>query len=298
MIQARESTGDQDLSYEQLYNYYGFSRQGFHQAVKRYKIRKALIEGLKVKVLAYRNKVDAYAGSRSLFYNLNIKEIDLIGVNKFEQIMQQAGLTLCAVKTRIVTTRSCPRSKYYKNEISGLTINGINQVIVGDLTYVYIDKKLYYLFCLFDLYSGRMVGAFGGLRMRAIEATQALLQAIKLRTAKSLAGCIHHTDGGSQYFSNMYMDLNANMTKSVAQSCLENGYAEQRNGLIKLHFMPLINGRNEKNFVNGIQFIKDTYNNRKQEGLGWLSPIKFEEKWGQVSAENRPQVELYDFSQV
>ena len=298
MILARESMGDLGLTYEQLYKYYGYTRQGFHQALHRLRKIEAVIEEIKVSVCAYRNKTDVYAGSRSLFYNLDIKEIHLIGVNKFERLMQRAGLTLCRVKTRIITTRSCPKSKHFKNEINGLTINGINQVIVGDLTYVYIDNRLYYLFCLFDLYSGRMVGAFGGLRMRAIEAAQALNQVIELRTIKSLAGCIHHTDGGSQYFSNMYLALNAKMTKSVAQSCLENGYAEQRNGLIKIHFMPLINGRNEKNFINGIEFIKNTYNNIKQEGLGWLSPIEFEEKWEKLSIETRPKLKLYDFNKI
>ena len=62
--------------------------------------------------------------------------------------------------------------------------------------------------------------------------------------------------------------------------------------------MPLINGRNEKNFINGIEFIKNTYNNIKQEGLGWLSPIEFEEKWEKLSIETRPKLKLYDFNKI
>ena len=279
-----------------IFDFNNITRQGYHQSLLRSKNTSNKFEQIRPLIMDYRATKNAYSGSETLFYNLDVKDKINVGVNKFAKMMVAADLVLKVVRTKIVTTRTSSRSSMYTNKLNGLKINGINQVVVGDLTYVYIDNRLYYLFTLFDLYSGNMVGAHGGSRMRGLEAVKALDQLIALRGKKVLTDCIHHTDGGSQYFSNIYLNTNKMMTKSVAKTCLENGYAEQRNGLIKAHFMPLINGRNEANFQKGIAHIKDLYNSTRQKHLGWLSPLEFEEKWAKVSADHRPQMELYDFT--
>jgi putative transposase len=264
---------------EQIYTYYGKSRQGYFQAVAREKKRNIMMEAVECQVNRYRSTKDANAGSRTLYYNLNIKEQYNVGANKFEKLMSAHGLILRPVSTKIVTTQASSRSKKYSNLIAGLTLNNINQVVVGDLTYVYKDGQRYFVFSLFDLYSAMMVGIYGGKRMRALEGIKPLEQLIKLRGTEAIKCCIHHTDGGSQYFSNRYMDLLnfAKMRISVSGNCLDNGYAEQRNSMIKHHFLPLKRGRNEIEFNKGLVEIQYEYNtNRKQNKLGWRSPVEFE----------------------
>jgi len=294
---AIDTMNDSLLTRQAIYDYCQISRQGFFSAVKSRNEYFELIEKIKPKVSTHRATVDAYAGSRTLFNELSIKSEFGIGVSKFEQIMSKEMMTLVRVKTRIITTKSCQRSKDYTNLINGMTVRELNKVIVGDLTYVYLDNRLYYVFSLFDIYSGKLVGCYGSSRMRAVDAAQAFDQYKKLIKHDTFKGTIHHTDGGSQYFSNLYLDLvmSNKMQISVASSCLENGYAEQRNGLLKKHFLPLITGRDEKLFQQGIEHIVSLYNNRKQESLGWLSPLEFEEKWKGVDIELRPVKQLYNF---
>lgn len=268
------------ISMEQVYRFIGASRQACAQSINRRKKEETLMSGISMEVNKYRKLHDAYAGSRSLYYNLAIKRKYNLGVNKFENLLSSYGLTLSRVEAKIVTTRSSPRSWHYDNLVNGLTINNINRVIVGDLTYVLKDSQRYFVFSLFDLYSAMMVGIYGGLRMRTTEAIIPLEQCITLRGKEKIKGCIHHTDGGSQYFSNLYMDKtnSLEMLTSVAKNCLENGYAEQRNGMIKEHFIPLKRGRNEVEFNKGLQEIKMDYNyERKQENLDWKSPVEFEQ---------------------
>jgi transposase InsO family protein len=280
-----------------MYSYFGISRQGFIKGIHRLEEEINLIKAVEKEVKKYRLTNDARAGSRSLYYNLDVSNKYKIGINKFENLLSRYELTLRTIRIKIVTTQSCDRSKKYKNLANGLEISNINQIIVGDLTYINIEGLRYYVFSLFDVMSARLVGIYGGQRMRAIEACEALKAFIFLRKKRNIKRCIHHTDGGSQYFSDMYLAIlkACGIQISVARSCLENGYAEQRNGMIKMHYLGLKRGRNETELNKSLQEIKELYNNRKQQGLGWKSPIEFEDKL-KVSKKNERKL-LFKFTE-
>ncbi|MBK8701407.1 MAG: transposase family protein [Saprospiraceae bacterium] len=156
--------------------------------------------------------------------------------------MSSHEMTLLPLRIRVVTTKSDHQSWNYPNRISGLKINMINKVVAGDLTYVYLGLSLYYVFSLIDLYSNRVVGIQIGERMRSEDAKKALEGWVRLRGEKELINCIHHTDGGSQYFSVLYLEAlsDVKVVSSVAGTCLENGHAEKWNGLFKYHFIPTV----------------------------------------------------------
>jgi transposase InsO family protein len=229
---------------------------------------------------------------------LGIKSKFGIGVNKFEEMMSVNGLALPPLSTRVVTTKSSMQSWNYRNLVNGLFINNINQVVVGDLTYLSIFGKRYFLFCLTDLYSARIVGIGFGPNMRAQDAKKAMDEWVKLRKKNNLNGCIHHTDGGSQYFSALYLESLRDLGVSVscAENCLMNGYAEQKNGLIKHHLMPTVRDLDGDVLYREIKRIIKVYNyERKQEGLGWQSPVEYEEKISGMK--ERPERILHKFNQ-
>ena len=264
---------------ERFYQYVGITRQGFHKRCKKQKQEEEMMSLIIVLVDNYRRTKDRRAGSRSLFFNLGIKDKFDLGVTKFEELMSAYGLTLLPLSIRIITTKSSLQSWNYSNLIKGKKITRINEVIVGDIAYVNMGSKRYYLFCLTDLYSYRIVGCYISDRMRSIDAKVALKMVVKLRGSAQLAHCIHHTDGGSQYFSKDYMaELNKHhFIVSVAGNCLENGYAEQRNGLLKNHLIPTMQVSNLSNLRRQLTQKIHYYNQyRKQESLGWLSPVEFE----------------------
>lgn len=299
MRRLRDKREESGLRMEALYGWLGITRQGFFQASAREAAEAAMMSQVEGMARQYRKEKDRRAGSRSLFYNLGIKGLYGIGVTKFEQLMSAYGLTLAPLRVRVVTTRSVKQSWNYDNLLDGLELGGINQAVAGDLTYLYIGSSLFYLFSLMDLYSSRIVGMWASDRQRAIDAREALYAWAELRGPGSLAGCIHHTDGGSQYFSEAYLEALSGLEAltSVAQSCLENGYAEQLNGLVKNHFIPTASAQALGRLRIEIARIQHFHDfERKQEGLGWRTPAEFEAHVAGLAEEDRPKKRLHRFS--
>jgi len=297
-MRLRDQRRQTGLIMEALYGYLGITRQGFYQGLHRQASQRELMQEVEVQARQYRAEKDRRAGSRSLFYNLDIKGQFGIGVTKFESLMSNYGLTLAPLRIRVVTTKSVLQSWNYDNLINGRAINGINQVVAGDLTYVSMGAFRYYLFGLTDVYSARSVGLWASDRMRAEDAKKALDAWITLRGKDNIKGCIHHSDGGSQYFSDLYQkQLNDHFILiSVAQNCLENGFAEQRNGLFKHHLIPTMSIRYLKGFQAGLKGIDYFYNyQRKQQGLGWRTPVEYEHYIERLDQADRPVKILHDF---
>ncbi|MBT8218299.1 MAG: DDE-type integrase/transposase/recombinase [Bacteroidia bacterium] len=283
---------------ERFYDYYNITRQGFAKASKKLNEELRMMNLISQSIRDYRLYSDRRAGSRSLFYNLNIKAIYGMGVTRFERLMSKYGLTLLPIRTRVITTKSCLRSWNYPNLCNSLKINGINQLVVGDLTYISIGKNRYFMFCLTDVFSARIVGFCISNRMRSKEAFAAFNMWVKLRGLDNICNCIHHTDGGSQYFSTRYVKamVDADLQISVAKSCLENGYAEQKNGVIKNHLIPTLRCSSTTGIRKAIHRMVDFYNhNRKQPQLGWKSPIQFESELS--NQQTHGQLVLHDHEQ-
>ena len=79
---------------------------------------------------------------------------------------------------------------------------------------------------------------------------------------------------------------------SVAKTCIENGYAEQRNGLIKHHLLPTVRMKNGVGLSREIKRIFNFYNEeRKQQALGWKSPKEYEQQIAQQ--DHREQKQLH-----
>lgn len=281
---------------EDFYRLLGISRQGFYKNLRVQEARGLLLSNIKRDVLAYRVN-DCRAGSINLFHNLDIKSRYNIGITKFSGILTSLGLSLQPLRVRMITTQSCARSRLYPNLLNGLIINNHGQVIVGDLTYVLRNNLRYYVFSLFDVYSARMVGIWGSDRMRAEDAVPALMQWISLRGEQNVAQSIHHTDGGGQYFSNLYLGyiLPLNVRVSVAQNCLQNGYAEQRNGLLKHHLFTY-GYADLEGFRSELKAIEVFYNyKRKQKQLGWRTPAAYEQYLDSLPETQRRELLLHRF---
>lgn len=263
-----------------FYSYVGISRQAHQQWRVSYASKQEMMSSMKNDITEYRSSIDFRAGSRSCFYNLDIKKRYDVGVNKFENLVAEMGMTLPIVKVRIITTKSSVLSRPYINLISGLTITGINQVIVGDITYLWHLGVRYYFFSYIDIFSGRVVGWAISTNMKADRALEAMMMVVECRAKENIVKMIHHTDGGGQYYSRLFMAManELGLRMSKAKNCLENGYAEQFNSYLKYHLMPLLKSRSLGGIKRELKSIIDSYNNRAQEKLDWLSPIEFENR--------------------
>ena len=191
------------------------------------------------------------------------------------------------------------KSKEYTNLSNGLVINGPNQLIVGDITYVKGEKEQYYVFILTDVYHGLIVGLSIGKQMTAKVALEALEQLFKLRGEKEFPNLIHHTDGGGQYFSKIYLArlAKAKIKVSVAGNCRENGHAERENSIVKNDYLCFLDTSSEAAAKRSCAKVKLLVNTeRSQKALGYKTAETYEKMILKMEEKDRPKKQLHNFA--
>lgn len=292
---------DQEKGYsmESLFREIGYSRQGLTQQKIRDE-RTAQLESEVGQLVKDLRKSHPRMGSRIMYYTLRNRGVELnIGITKFEQMLSQMQLTVARVKKSYPKTSDGKGKKDYANLLNGMTINDINKVAVGDITYYKVDGKWHYIFTLKDLYSQRFLGIYPATSLDAKNALHCLEQAIQQRGSTSLQGCIHHTDNGSQYEATVYIQKlqNLKMDISRAENCLENGSAEQLNNIIKnmyLHPWGITTFSGLQQACKKIIHLNNIERSISQ--LGGLSPVMFEKSIKAIPLEQRKIKILHDFS--
>lgn len=278
-----------------LYEVSNISRQGYFQSLKRERHWEAFYERLGELVVDFREEHKAM-GSRALFYNLKVEGI---GINKFENFMSSAGLTLQVKRRWIRTTDSRGGGPVFPNLTYGLKLDNINQLVVGDITYFITKQAVYYITMLTDAYSMRIIGYRASDNMMATNNYLVLQQLFRLRGQRQFPGMIHHTDKGSQYRSTRYLRTlqNAGIEISMAKNCLENPYAERINGIIKNEYLKFTRIRSCSDIQRELRKAVHKYNfERGQEQLDWRTPVEYEKHILSLTCEKRSVKRLYDFS--
>ena len=102
----------------------------------------------------------------------------------------------------VVTTDSDHDGPIFTNLARDVAPTGPNQLWVADITFIAIATGFVYLAAILDAWSRRVVGYAIGRRIDARLALAALKAAIASR--RPPAGCIHHSDRGSQYAAEDY----------------------------------------------------------------------------------------------
>ncbi len=279
-----------------MYSVAGISRQGFRKCVAL-KAKYKVVESQTIELVVQKRLRHKKMGSRSLFYAC---KIETMGINKFERLMAQNGLTILPKRKWIRTTTGLYEDSDV-NLINGLEISNMNEVVVGDITYLILDRTTYYVFTLKDAYSKAIVGLFGSERMLAADAQMALKQLIRLRGKSEMNGLIHHTDAGSQYKSKLYKTTLAKckIKMSISENCLQNGIAEQLNGILKNDYLEFEMIKNVKQLNRLLTKIKHLINNEKPVAeLKYKTPMEFEKWIKSIPAAQRPKMKLFDFHKV
>jgi putative transposase len=257
---------------------------------------KTAVTALDLRVAAVVNTARQQApriGARPMFHTY---KVDFAGINRFEQTVARLGLGVIVRRKRRIQTTDGVYEPEDVNLINGLELNRPRQVIAGDITYFTSRGRLYYIFTLKDAYSGLILGLTGSNNLRAENAIKTLKKALRFG---GTAGAIHHSDAGSQYKSNDYKKLlqASGMIMSIADNCLENGMAEQFNGLIKndyLMFRDIDTVRKLNRELKRLQYFLN--NKRTVQGLGFLTPAAFEQFTAALPVEQRMIKKLHDFT--
>ena len=200
--------------------------------------------------------------------------------SKARKIMDQMDLVAIQPKSfKPRTTESKHTLGYSPNLLlEGVQVDRLNQIWVGDITYVALQDKFAYLAMLMDLFSRIIVGWSLDLNMEAPLVIQALQFAIGQR--QPVSGLIHHTDRGGQYAAKEYRRILArgSMKQSMSRAgdCYDNAFMESCFGTIKTElemsaFQSLQEARQEiQEYINYYNVL------RRHSSIDYLSPNRFE----------------------
>mgnify|MGYP002623710947 CR=1 FL=1 len=199
---------------------------------------------------------------------------------KARKIMAQTNLTAIQPKSfKPRTTDSRHALGYNVNLlVDGIDVKRINQLWVGDITYLSLPGRFAYLAMLMDRFSRKIVGWSLDLRMEAALVIQTLQQAIRLRQPRP--GLIHHSDRGGQYAATAYRKIlhRAGIQQSMSRAgdCYDNAFMESCFGTIKTElevtsYPSLPEARQEiEEYINYYNTL------RRHSSIDYQSPNRFE----------------------
>jgi putative transposase len=197
------------------------------------------------------------------------------------RLMREDNL-LCVRKRKFVvaTTDSDHGRRVYANLAAQMTLNGINQLWVADITYIRLETEFVYLAVVIDAFSRRVIGWALDRTIEDDLTLAALRMALDRR--RPLAGLVHHSDRGSQYASGDYTDLlkthGCEISMSHKASPWENAGCESWMKTLKHEEVYRQEYRDLAEARASIErFIEKVYNQRRlHSALGYLPPVEFE----------------------
>ena len=219
-------------------------------------------------------------GSRRIVEELRDNGL-ICGRRRVAKLLEQQGLKAIQPKSfKPRSTESRHRLGYSPNLLLEATeVTGINQLWVGDITYVPVRGYHFgYLATLMDCFSRRIVAWHFADDMTEGLVLKTLRLAIHSRS--STTKLIHHTDRGGQYAGREYRKTleRAAIRQSMSRpdNCYDNAFMESCLGTIKteLEMTEYENQRAaEKNIGDYIAYYNTE---RKHSSLGYLTPAQFE----------------------
>jgi putative transposase len=203
-----------------------------------------------------------------------------VGEEKVRAILKADNLLAIRRRKFVVTTDSDHPFRIYPNLAESLEISDINQLWVADITYIRLRQEFVFLAVVLDAYSRKVIGWNLGRNLDTGLPLAALESAISSRQPRP--GLVHHSDRGTQYVSNGYVQrlesCGAHLSMSRPARPWENGKCES---FMKTLKREEIDARSYASFVELRQHVKEfldqIYNPvRLHSALGYRSPEEFE----------------------
>ncbi len=212
-----------------------------------------------------------------------------VGAKVVRRLMKEDNLLAVRRRKFVVTTDSGHGLMVYPNLAEHLILNDVNQLWVADITYVRLLTEFVYLAVVLDAFSRCAVGWALARHLQAPLTVMALDRAIMSRHPRP--GLVHHSDRGSQYASQAYVQrlegIGAVLSMSRPARPWENGRCESFLKTLKQEELDARAYRTMEELEQQVaEFIGQVYNRvRLHSALGYQSPEEFERQQEQLKRE-------------
>jgi transposase InsO family protein len=181
-------------------------------------------------------------------------------------------------KKKAFTTDSRHWMHKYSNLVKGLDIIRPEQLWVSDMTYIRVMNQWGYLSLITDAFSRKIMGYCFRNDMLALGCIGALQMALDNRSYSGQT-LIHHSDRGSQYCSNDYVELLGSEKIAISMTergdPYENALAERINGILKGEFNLYSSSGNFEQTYQKIDSSIKAYNELRPHGsCDYLTPCQ------------------------
>lgn len=234
------------------------------------------------------------AGYRPLIHYLKRQGIS-VGETRLRRVLGESNLFIKPKKRFVKTTDSKHPFNVYNNLLPEMTLTGLNQVWVADITYIRIQTGFVFLAVILDVYSRKVIGWAISQKIDYRLTLSALLMAIRRR--RPPREVIHHTDRGVQYLCERYVKVlqryGFHISHSAKGNPYDNAFAETFMKTIKYEEVYLWNYKSIIDVVERVPyFIEEVYNKKRlHSSLDYLSPEEFERQI-EVEPSARPRLKL------
>lgn len=222
-----------------------------------------------------------FYGYRRVHEHLERHEGLTVNKKRLQRVMKEQGLSALIWRGfKVKTTDSMHEHGYAPNLLPGLTVDGVNQVWVADITYIRILTGFVYLAAILDLFSRKVVGWAISKRIDRQLCLAALHRAIAER--QPAPGCIHHSDRGWQYACPDYRqaldDHEIAASMSAKGYCYDNAFMESFFKTLKAEEIYLTEYETYDDVLEAVpSFIADVYNaKRMHSSISYFAPEEFE----------------------
>jgi transposase InsO family protein len=267
------------LSIERMCWLAGVSRAGYYrhwQVVSPDEAEMTIRATIQEVVLAHKRRY----GYRRVTEDL--QKLRGIGINhkRVLRIMREDNLLAIRYRKYILTTDSRHDCSVYVNLAARMTLTGINQLWVTDITYIRLRVEFVYLAVVIDRYSRKVIGWCLDRTLAARIAVTAVEKAVAAR--RPPPGVVVHSDQGVQFASAEFIAVvQANqMTPSMSRPAnpYDNAACESFMKTLKQEEIYCNEYRDFDDLQRGLEQFLDQYYNRLRlhSALGYRTPEDFE----------------------